>query len=68
MPKYGYARNEHGTLFKIEDVIDDIRKANDFYCIGCSHPMRAGLGNKKEHYFAHNSAESERLATAISVV
>lgn len=61
MPKYGYARNEHGTLFKIEDVIDDIRKANDFYCIGCGHPMRAGLGNKKEHYFAHNSAESERL-------
>jgi hypothetical protein len=61
MAKYRFAKNENGVLFNIEDVTSDIRKANKFFCIGCGHPMRAGLGNKNKHYFAHNNAESERL-------
>ena len=61
MAKYRFAKNENGVLFNIENITPDIRKVNKFFCIGCGHPMRAGLGNKKEHYFAHNSAESERL-------
>lgn len=59
MAQYRYARNENGVLFNIETVTPDIRKANNFYCIGCGCPMRAGLGEIKEHYFAHNTPESQ---------
>ncbi len=59
MAQYRYARNENGVLFNIETVTPDIRKTNNFYCIGCGCPMRAGLGKINEHYFAHNTPESQ---------
>ena len=60
MTQYRYAKNDKDILFNIEDVTPDIRKNNNFFCIGCDCSMRAGLGKIREHYFAHQNFEAER--------
>lgn len=55
MIKYRNAVDTKGNIIEIEQVTDEDRHINKYYCIGCGDEMKAALGKKIIHYFSHKN-------------
>lgn len=49
--KYSYAKNENGDIVNIEDA----KKGEKYFCIGCGDEMIVRLGGVRVHHFSHKS-------------
>ena len=53
MVKYKFAKLENGGVVSINAITDNLRSANDFFCIGCESQLIARLGKIMPKHFAH---------------
>ncbi|MBR5973499.1 MAG: hypothetical protein IK017_12730 [Paludibacteraceae bacterium] len=55
--KYQWALNEDGKVIFIENISEDNRRQNNFYCPNCNCLMIPVLGMKRQHHFRHDGKD-----------
>lgn len=53
MSKYHYAYNESHELISIDQVTEENRREQKYYCISCGKELIPRLGKARQHHFAH---------------